>query len=62
MRMASYVLGIAQKAADGHIPTLDEYERMTEAEIVERPAGESNPNGSSVRELDDGGGDVQDCE
>ncbi len=33
---ASYVLGIAQKAVDGHIPTLDECERMTDAEIVER--------------------------
>ena len=34
---ASYVLGIAQKAVDGHIPTLDECDRMTDAEIVERP-------------------------
>jgi len=33
---ASYVLGIAQKAVDGHIPTLDECGRMTDAEIVER--------------------------
>ena len=33
---ASYVLGIAQKAVDGHIPTLDECDRMTDAEIVER--------------------------
>ena len=33
---ASYVLGIAQKAVDGHIPTLDECDRMTDAEILER--------------------------
>ena len=33
---ASYVLGIAQKAVDGHIPTLDECDRMTDAEIMER--------------------------
>ncbi len=33
---ASYVLGIAQKAVDGHIPTLDECDRMTDAEIVAR--------------------------
>jgi 3-methyladenine DNA glycosylase/8-oxoguanine DNA glycosylase len=33
---ASYVLGIAQKAVDGHIPTLDECERMTDAELIER--------------------------
>ena len=33
---ASYVLGIAQKAVDGHIPTLDECDGMTDAEIVER--------------------------
>jgi 3-methyladenine DNA glycosylase/8-oxoguanine DNA glycosylase len=33
---ASYVLGIARKAVEGHIPTLDECERMTDAEIVER--------------------------
>ena len=33
---ASYVLGIAQKAVDGHIPTLDECDSMTDAEIVER--------------------------
>ena len=33
---ASYVLGIAQKAVDGHIPTLDDCDRMTDAEIVER--------------------------
>ena len=32
----SYVLGIAQKAVDGHIPTLDECGRMTDVEIVER--------------------------
>jgi DNA-3-methyladenine glycosylase II len=33
---ASYILGIAQKAVKGHIPTLDECDRMTDAEIVER--------------------------
>jgi 3-methyladenine DNA glycosylase/8-oxoguanine DNA glycosylase len=33
---ASYVLGIAQKAVEGHLPALDECERMTDAEIVER--------------------------
>jgi 3-methyladenine DNA glycosylase/8-oxoguanine DNA glycosylase len=33
---ASYVLGIAQKAVDGHIPALDECDRMTDAEIMER--------------------------
>ena len=33
---ASYVLGIAQKAVDGHIPALDECDRMTDVEIVER--------------------------
>lgn len=33
---ASYVLGIAQKAVDSHIPALDECDRMTDAEIVER--------------------------
>ncbi|HXP61834.1 MAG TPA: DNA-3-methyladenine glycosylase [Dongiaceae bacterium] len=33
---AGYVLGIAQRAADGHIPTLDECDRLTDAEIVER--------------------------
>jgi len=33
---ASYVLGLARKAVDGHIPTLDECDRMTDAEIVER--------------------------
>jgi DNA-3-methyladenine glycosylase II len=31
---ASYVLGIAQKAVDGHIPTLHECERMTDEEIL----------------------------
>jgi 3-methyladenine DNA glycosylase/8-oxoguanine DNA glycosylase len=31
-----YVLGIAQKAVDGHIPTLAECDDMTDAEIVER--------------------------
>ena len=29
-------MGIAQKAVDGHIPTLDECDRLTDAEIVER--------------------------
>ena len=33
---ATYVLGIAQQAADGHIPTLDECDRLSDAEIVER--------------------------
>ena len=33
---ASYVLGIAHKAVDGHIPTLDECDGTTDAEIVER--------------------------
>jgi DNA-3-methyladenine glycosylase II len=33
---ASYVLGIAQKAVDGHIPTLDECDRMTDTELVDR--------------------------
>ena len=33
---ASYVLGIAQKAVNGHIPTLDECDRMTDVEIMER--------------------------
>jgi 3-methyladenine DNA glycosylase/8-oxoguanine DNA glycosylase len=33
---AGYVLGIAQKAVEGHLPTLDECERMTDAEIMER--------------------------
>lgn len=33
---ASYVLGIAQKAVDGHVPTLDECDRMTDTEIMER--------------------------
>jgi len=33
---ASYILGIAQKAVDGHIPTLDECDRMTDAELIER--------------------------
>jgi DNA-3-methyladenine glycosylase II len=33
---ASYILGIAQKAVDGHIPTLDDCDRMTDAEIMER--------------------------
>jgi DNA-3-methyladenine glycosylase II len=33
---ASYVLGVAQQAVDGHIPTLDECDRMADAEIMER--------------------------
>ena len=33
---ASYVLGIAQQAVDGQIPTLDECDRMADAEIVVR--------------------------
>ncbi len=33
---ASYVVGIAQSAVDGHIPTLSECDRMTDAELVER--------------------------
>jgi 3-methyladenine DNA glycosylase/8-oxoguanine DNA glycosylase len=33
---ASYILGIAQKAVDGHIPSLDECDGMTDVEIVER--------------------------
>jgi 3-methyladenine DNA glycosylase/8-oxoguanine DNA glycosylase len=36
---AGYVLGIARKAMDGHIPTLGECDRMTDAEIVERLTG-----------------------
>lgn len=33
---ASYVLGIAQKAVDGHIPTLDECDRMSDDELLSR--------------------------
>jgi len=33
---ASYVLGLAQKAVDGCVPTLDECDRMTDAEIMDR--------------------------
>jgi DNA-3-methyladenine glycosylase II len=33
---ASYVLGIAQKAVDGHIPTIEDCDRMTDAEIIDR--------------------------
>jgi 3-methyladenine DNA glycosylase/8-oxoguanine DNA glycosylase len=33
---ASYVLGIAQKAVDGHIPTLDDCDRMTNDELISR--------------------------
>jgi DNA-3-methyladenine glycosylase II len=31
----SYILGIAQKAVEGHIPMLDECDRMTDAELIE---------------------------
>jgi len=30
----SYILGIAQKAVNGHIPGLDDCDRMTDAEII----------------------------
>jgi 3-methyladenine DNA glycosylase/8-oxoguanine DNA glycosylase len=30
----SYVLGIAQKAVDGNIPSLDDCDRMTDAELI----------------------------
>ena len=33
---ASYVLGIAQKAVDGHIPTLDECDRMSDDELLKK--------------------------
>ncbi len=33
---ASYVLGIAQRAVDGHLPSLGDCDRMTDEEIVER--------------------------
>ena len=33
---ASCILGIAQKAVDGHIPTLDECDCMTDLELIER--------------------------
>ena len=33
---AHYVLGIAQQAVDGHIPTLEECDRMTDDELVSR--------------------------
>jgi len=36
---ASYVLGLARKAVDGYVPTLDECDRMTDAEIMERLTG-----------------------
>jgi DNA-3-methyladenine glycosylase II len=32
----SYILGIAQKAVDGHIPTLDDCDRMTDTEIIDK--------------------------
>ncbi|MGO8678655.1 MAG: DNA-3-methyladenine glycosylase family protein [Limisphaerales bacterium] len=33
---AGYLLGVARKAVDGHIPTLDDCDMMTDAEILER--------------------------
>jgi 3-methyladenine DNA glycosylase/8-oxoguanine DNA glycosylase len=33
---ASYVLGIAQRTMGGHVPSLDDCDGMTDAEIVER--------------------------
>ncbi len=36
---ASYVLGIAQKAVDGHVPTLGDCDRMTDAELVDTLTG-----------------------
>ena len=33
---ACYVLGIAQQAADGHLPTLGDCDRMTDEELVSR--------------------------
>ena len=33
---ANHILGIAQKAVDGHIPTLDECDRMTDDELLSR--------------------------
>jgi DNA-3-methyladenine glycosylase II len=33
---ARYVLGIAQHAVDGHLPTLEECERLTDEELVSR--------------------------
>ncbi len=33
---ASYVLGLARKAVDGCVPTLDECDRMTDTQIMER--------------------------
>jgi DNA-3-methyladenine glycosylase II len=33
---ASYVLGLAQKAVEGYLPTLEECDRMTDAEMIER--------------------------
>jgi len=34
-----YVLGLAQKAMDGHIPTLEECDGMADAQIMEQLAG-----------------------
>lgn len=36
---ANYMLGIAQKAVDGHVPTLGDCDRMTDAEIVDTLTG-----------------------
>ena len=33
---AGYILGLAQRAVDGHIPTLEECDGMTDTEIMER--------------------------
>jgi DNA-3-methyladenine glycosylase II len=33
---AGYILGLAQKALDDFVPTLDECDRMTDSEIIER--------------------------
>ena len=32
---AGYIFGIAQRAVDGHIPTLDECDRMADADIFD---------------------------
>ena len=36
---ASYILGLAQKAVDGYVPTLDACDGMTDAQIIERLTG-----------------------
>ena len=36
---ASYVLGIARKAMDGHVPSLADCDRMTDLEIIELLTG-----------------------